>query len=231
MYKTLFVIAKTSSPVITDGFLPLDSILFYYNNLYTLPSNPITLPSSYAQTIVESVRMPIAIINDGKEDWYYKCSFAFWSEPIAFDKTQMAKRFDAHAAERFIDFKGKRGRVDLDKGHLKNYFIEDFCLHSNEIAWLIECDEHWLKGVLNVSKGIGKKAAHGYGSVMRWDIHELSCTYDDISEQILMRSIPTANNEEILYGIRPSYWHQSNIFPVAMPSKPLTLTQIKTLIA
>lgn len=224
MYKTHIVIAHMMTPVITDGFAPLDGALFYVQNLVEKGFPLFSMPNAYSFDVECKPSMPIGV-RERNEEWYYECSFAFWEQPIAHDTTHMAKRFDAHHAEKHVDFKGRRGFVHLDKGPFKNYFIEDFCVFSRKVAWLIRCDEDWLLKMLPLCTCIGKKSAHGNGAVLKWEVHKAPFEYDDFIGGRQIRSLPS-QNADMEYGIRPSYWHPSNIVGVDMCTDMLTFKNL-----
>lgn len=221
MFKPAIITATPATPVICDGFLPLDGVLFYYACRLLLGEELYTLPKRAADERVKDITLPFER-REGNGQWYYACSFAFWHRPVALDKTIMSKRFDVYHAEQRLDFKGRRGKVDLDKGYYKNYFLQDASYHAPAITWFAVCDIEQTKRLLAHVSHVGKKCAHGYGSVLNFDIKE---TGDDFSEHYdgkPSRALPDPDGQAV-YGIRPSYWLPENQCNVLMPSSILEI--------
>lgn len=221
MFKPAIITVKPATPVICDGFLPLDGILFYYACRLLLGEESHTLPKRIADERIKSIVLPFER-REKNGQWYYSCSFAFWRRPLALDKTIMSKRFDVYHAESWLNFQGRRGKVDLDKGYYKNYFLQDFSYHASAIVWFAVCDIEATKRLLAHVSHIGKKCAHGYGSVIDFSVSEIGDDFSEYHNDKPSRALPDENGQAV-YGVRPSYWLHENQCHVVMPTTILEI--------
>lgn len=215
--KNIKVKAYLQTGVISDEYLPLDSILFYQKCRKLLGEETVTY-SRTTKDEIEDIRLPIKIVNEGQQDWYYKgrrdwyysCSFACWSKDTIQDSTFKVRSGDWI---RHVDYLSENTKkVDISRGKFKNYHMKVFYRHASEIAWYMVCsDIEELKELLKVCFYIGKNGKDGWGFVKRWEIEEVEKDYSLLDENNnLMRLIPS-DKGELLYGIRPPYWNQKNI--------------------
>lgn len=147
-------------------------------------------------------------------EWYYACSFAVWSPDTTRDQVEYAKRFDMAEAERYVDFQGKRGRVNTQSGQYKNYFVREYTFNAPFVEWYCRADKAKLELLLPFCTHLGKKSAQGMGAVLRWEVNETARDwYKNDNSGRIMRAIP-APSGRFVYGIRPSYWlprHQTTV--------------------
>ena len=208
--KNIKVKAYLQTGVISDEYLPLDSILFYQKCRKLLGEETVTYSRTTKEKI-EDIRLPIKIVNEGRQDWYYSCSFACWDKNTLQDSTFKVKSGDWIRHVDYLNDNTKK--VDISRGKFKNYHMKVFYRHANEITWYMVCsDIEELRELLNFCFYIGKNGKDGWGFVKRWEIEEVEKDYSVRDEnENLMRLIPD-NKGELLYGIRPSYWNQKNMF-------------------
>lgn len=215
-FAPLKITAHLQTPVITDGFLPLDSILYnhYIRDIFGPKAAMQPRKSSVPEYSGHS--LPIQKRNmNSKGLWYYACSFAVWHPDAVQDKHEYAKRFDTAESVNYVDFEGKRGRVYTMRGQFKNYFIREYTYNAPSVVWYCRGIKSEILRLLPFCTHIGKKSAQGAGSVLRWDIEETDRDWylkDNMGR--LMRAVPSQNGTAV-YGIRPSYWlpsHQTQVF-------------------
>lgn len=221
-FTPLHIRAYLQAPVVSDRFLPLDSILYYhYVRSVFGPKETAHRPRESMVKKGAGIQLPIQKRNMKADDghkWYYACSFAVFPETAQSSKFQYAKRFDVHEAIDRVDFEGKRGKVHTTAGAYKNYFIEEYAWNTPYIDWYMRGIKSEIQNLLHFCTHIGKETAQGMGSVFRWKVSETDKDWylnDDRGR--LMRAVPK-NGSTFVYGIRPSYWHPSHQFPVLLPN-------------
>jgi CRISPR type IV-associated protein Csf3 len=92
------------------------------------------------------------------------------------------------------------------------------------VEWWCVGDQAMIEYLLSCVTNIGKKAAQGWGRVIRWEIESCEEDFSIWRDGELMRGIP---GDDAMadggvydfqhYGIRPSYWKSSNQMMLAMP--------------
>jgi CRISPR type IV-associated protein Csf3 len=221
-YSPLRVRAHLRSGVVADKFLPLDGILYYQFFRDKYGHQIITTPGS--SSVDGDVCLPIAVENEGSENWYYKCSWAQWSDDYE-GQEHWNKRFDSALSD-IVDFGKRRGKVIVEQGKFKAYHMPIFYRASRWIDWYMVGDVDGVNFLLSTLTNIGKKASQGWGRVYQWEVSEMEDDLSIFHNGRLMRGIPIDDVDKNFvlhhhvanYGIRPSYWLRENRRKLAVPA-------------
>jgi len=216
----LHVRAWLRSPVIADRWLPLDGVLFYQACRERCGPQIVTTPGTYAVEL-ESIRLPMAIEHPGQQNWYYRCSWARWSHEIE-GTDHWSKHFNSALAD-LIDFGKRRGKVIIEQGRYKAYFMPVFYRAALWVEWYCVGDKTEIEYLLSTVTHIGKKGVQGWGRVMHWEIVPCEADWSIWRDGRLMRGVPYEDLTPGImvnfanYGIRPSYWRRENQMMLAVP--------------
>jgi len=211
--KPLRIRAYLQTGVISDQFLPLDSVLYYHKVRDVVGEQIVTKPGESAVREAQHVKLPFDKL--GRNDmWYYACSFAQWPDSMVEDSTFYVKKLDV----KYIDLVNSGPKkIQQSRGQYKAYHINVFYRHAQYIEWYCIGEKEEIEKLLRFCTHLGKKTVQGWGSVLRWEVTEWP---DDWSVNgpggKLMRAVPVRSGG-YLYGIRPSYWNERHIFRCRMP--------------
>lgn len=197
----------TGQVATNDGYLPLDSILAYVWMKENHPELMETDAGKNGEVIIPD--LPMIEKRGQGNDWYYACSFACFT-PLKETKRYWHKRFDEQLGETYIDFKGKRGTVNVKSAQYKNYRIPLNIILIPEITWYIRGDKAEIERMLQQITHIGKKASQGLGAVREWKIETIDKNLS------WLRPIPDKNGDDF-QAIRPPYWYFENYRRVVWP--------------
>lgn len=203
-YKPLRITAYLQTPVVSDATLPLDGILLYLTIREKFGFEVATLPQVPAKIL--DCRAPFDKYYrqlNGKNFWFYKCSFARWVGTTTENTDFWVKRFDEKYAD-IIDFKNRRGRIETKSGYFKGYRMPVFTRHALAVRWYAVGDMAEIKRLLPFCRSLGKKRSQGYGEVLRWEVESWHSDWSVYSPSGLMRAVP--NEKGIVCGLRPPYW-------------------------
>ena len=209
----------------TEPYFPLDSILAaeWIRRQH---------PESYYEPPPPGVKegwiaAPLPFERRGAGDkWYWACSFS-QTKPITEYVTYWHRRFDDHL-ERYIDFKGRRGKVAESSGRYKAYRMPLNIMLLPRLEWYAVGDIDVVRDLCQGVAAVGKKPAQGYGIVERWDVEPWPEDWSVARDGELMRAVPVVDGElpagvdaggcrRRIYGLRPPYWRRENQAEVWMP--------------
>lgn len=214
-YKPLHIRAYMQTGIISDQFLPLDGIMYYFAVRKILGFQTLSIPGKNNIPDKEKIILPLKKKNEDSDKWFYQCSFAQWPENTIEDSTFYVKRFDLQFA--FGDMLQKTKKVTTKSGRFKNYHVQIYYRHALYVDWYCVGLLDEIKEILRFCTHIGKKTAQGWGAVLKWEVNECKENWSIYnSDDKLMRGIPS-KDDGFLYGIRPSYWENCNIFKCKMP--------------
>jgi CRISPR type IV-associated protein Csf3 len=217
-FQPLKITAILQTPVITDGFLPLDGILYhtFIRDLFGAQHKSEARKSNVPEWSGKVLPIERYNLESGRE-WFYACSFAQWPENAVPEKHNYAKRFRTGLATKYVEFGNKKGKVDTSRGEYKNMFQTDYAISSPYVSWYLVGDEKQIKLLLPFLTHLGKKYDQGCGSVLSWKIEPWHSNWSvEDNNGKLMRAVPSADGDT-LYGIRPSYWEPKHQFRCHMP--------------
>jgi len=202
----------------TESYFPLDSILAaewirrnHPDRFYEPP------PPGVKDGWIEA---PLPFKRRGGGDrWYWACSFN-QIRPATEYVTYWHRRFD-DALERYVDFQGRRGKVDEKSGKYKAYRMPLSILILPCLEWYAVGD---IKAVQELCQGIasiGKKCSQGYGIIDRWEVEPWPEDYSEVRESRLARAVfdlpEGVQGRRRIYGVRPPYWARENQVEVWVP--------------
>ena len=193
----------------TDGYLPFDSILSaawmkrnhpekYYN---TDPSvDEMIIPALPLKTLDGDIHAAsFALVKKAGEET------AYWH-----------KRLDAQLAEEYVDFCGRRGRVNTTSATYKAYRMPLNIIMTPEVIWYAVGDRNEIESLLEEIPALGKKTSQGFGQVTEWVVEGIEEDWSLWKDGQLMRSIPDPEGDSE-WGVRPPYWFPPNIVRCRMP--------------
>ncbi len=197
----------------TESYFPLDSILaaewIRRNHPETFYEPP---PPGVKSGWIEA---PLPFERRGRGNrWYWACSFN-QAAPVAEYITYWHRRFD-DALERYIDFQGRRGKVDEKSGKYKAYRMPLNILLLPWLEWYAVGDIEAVRELCRGIMAIGKKPAQGYGIVEHWEVVPWPEDWSEARDGKITRAIPmemgllpgVRNANVRLYGTRPPYWRK-----------------------
>ena len=160
------------------------------------------------------IEVPLPFERRGRGDWWYwACSFN-QTPPVTEYITYWHRRFD-DVLERYIDFQGRRGKVDESSGRYKGYRMPlNILLFDAPLEWYAVGDIDTVRDLCREIAAIGKKPAQGYGIVERWDVAPWPEGGRSGAGGKITRAIPmelglppgVKHVAVRLYGTRPPYW-------------------------
>lgn len=218
-FTPMRVRAYLSSPVLTDGYTPLDGALYYHfiRSRYGVKHRSTPLASEVKEYGGQS--LPLLMHRSRKtqtKDWFYACSFAQWYEKATYGKHMTTRRFDIEGAMKYVDFGKGKGNVEVKKGPFKNYYFEDITISAPFVDWYLVGDIKAVCDLVAFITHIGKK---GTGTVAHWKVEPFHADWSvrGYEDKRLMRAVPIKKENTPIYGIRPSYWHPRHQTRVVLP--------------
>jgi hypothetical protein len=206
--------------VVADKYLPLDGVLLYQAHRDKDGPQVATIPGNYSCQGVST--LPLAIEHPGRRNWYYRCSWAQWSQDVE-GRDHWNKRFDTSFAS-LVDFGGRRGKIIIEQGKYKAYHMPVFYRAALWVEWYCVGDRAEIEHLLSTVTHIGKKGTQGWGRALRWEIEPIADDWSVWRDGRLMRGIPAEDVPAgsvfnlTYYGIRPSYWKADNQMWLAVPN-------------
>lgn len=215
-FTNIKIRAYLQSEVITDGYCPLDGVIFYHFIREKFGVQHRTSPMKSDVARYSKMDLPILKHLTDKDCWFYACSFAQWHKKAKYSKRMKTRRFDTESAIKYVDFGKRRDRVELKKGPTKNYFINDYTISSPYVDWYLVANRPELEKYLPFVQHIGKKSS---GAVARWTVEDFEHDWSirGFADNRLTRCVPIKKENTPVYGIRPSYWHPRHQFKVVLP--------------
>ena len=196
----------------TEPYLPLDSILAaewarknYPEEFYNPPK-----PGQNEGWIIAD--LPFEKRGQGNR-WYWACSFN-QTRPVKEYIMHWNRRFDDQF-EKYIDFQGKRGKVDSSSGRYKAYRMPLTVLLFPYLEWFAVGDIEAVRELCQGVAAIGKKPSQGLGFVKEWEVMPWHEDWSEIGpDGKLMRALyelPRGGKAIMRqYGMRPPYWRREN---------------------
>ncbi|MFZ5687856.1 MAG: hypothetical protein ACOY9Y_06650 [Bacillota bacterium] len=197
----------------TDTHFPLDGILAaewmrrhhpeaYYNASSHMLTSELIVPE-----------LPFERRGQGKS-WYWACSFN-QGEKLGEYVLYWHKRFDDQL-EKYIDFKGKRGKINVKSAQFKAYRMPLVVQLFDRLVWYAVGDIDAVRDLCYGVTHIGKKSAQGLGAVDYWEVELWPEDWSVTDGKKLTRAVPLADippgmgRQVRKYGIRSPYWHVDN---------------------
>ena len=227
-FQPLKVTAHLRTGIVADRWLPLDALIWYQAHRAQLGPQVATLPGG--QTQDHKVSIPLKVNHPGEDNWYFACSWAHPQPWWAAEGTDhWNKRIDSQMID-LIDFAGRRGKVIIEQGKYKAYHMPIFYRVAERIEWYCFGDKEEIEALLCTMTHIGKKAAQGWGRVVRWVVEPWVEDWSVWRDGHLTRGVPEQDMLELIrqneqfapfdvmnYGLRPSYYRHSNQRRLAIP--------------
>lgn len=214
-FEPLKITAWLQCGVVTDGTLPLDSILYAAAMRERYGPQYITYPGGDHPNAVAAVSLPLKRVDGHGPMWFYAASFAQWPASVAEGMDHWNKRFDLNCSD-VIDFGKRRGTVNVASARYKSYHMPVFYRHAVSVHWYVLGHRVSIEAVLPFVTHLGKKMDQGWGAVLRWSVESAA---EDWSvrgaDGELMRAVPS--DRGVLTGFRPSYWLRKNQALCEMP--------------
>lgn len=206
-FEPLRITAWLQSPIITDGTLPIDGVLYYLAHREALGSQAMTIPGGMAHGGHSGATLPLARCEEHSPMWYYAASFAQWG-----GVTEGQDHWNCRVDESLcylVDFGPRKAKIDISSGQFKSYHMPVFYRHSLSVKWYVVGNRRSVAELLRFATHLGKKTSQGWGSVLRWDVEPWPADWSVRGPGgELMRAVPA--DEGILMGYRPSYWAPGN---------------------
>jgi CRISPR type IV-associated protein Csf3 len=195
----------------TDPWLPLDSILAaewmrqnHPEAFYNASSHMLTNDFIVADLPFER--------RGAGDDWYWACSFNT-EAPLHEYVMHWHKRFDDRL-EKYIDFGGKRGRVDTKSGKNKAYRMPLVVQLFDRLTWYAVGNMEAVRDLCLTVTHLGKKSSQGLGAVDYWDVEPWPEDWSEVREGRMTRAVPVelglSEGAQVgriwQHGIRPAYW-------------------------
>lgn len=205
----------------TEPWFPLDSILAAE---WMRRHHPEAYYNASSHMLKEMITPELPFARRGAGDlWYWACSFNT-APPLHEYIMHWHKRFDDQL-EQYIDFKGKRGRVDIKSSKFKAYRMPMVIQLFDRLEWYAVGDPD---AVLDLCRGvthIGKKSSQGMGAVDWWEVGPWPEDWSEAQGDKLTRAVPVelgmpegiGQARVATYGIRPPYWHSDHRALCYMP--------------
>lgn len=198
-----------------DGRLFLDSIMAYSWMLENHPEQ-VTLNNAATDKAID-IDLSCALEKRGEgDDWFWACSMGQFEEKC--ETIEYAhKRVSPMAAERYVDFGRRRGKIVTGGGPYKSWRKPILVKLIPSVTWYCVGDAEEIKRLLEPITHIGGRRGSGYGLVREWRVEpwdEDWSVYGRNGE--LMRPLPDPNGTEE-QGIRPPYWSPRNWRVCRMP--------------
>lgn len=191
-----------------DGRLSLDSILAYSWMLENYPEQVYLNVAATDKRIDPDLSGALEKRGEG-DNWFWACSlgqFRQTRESIEY----LHKRINPMAAERYVDFKGRRGKVITAGGPYKSWRKPIVVKLIPAVAWYCVGDADEIRGLLSHITHIGSRRGAGYGLVREWRVEPWAEDWSVYGpEGRLMRAIPDPGGTET-HAIRPPYWSPRN---------------------
>lgn len=215
MHEPLKITAWLQCGVISDTYLPIDAVLYYQVMRERFGEQEVTLPGqSYGGPVDHA--LPLKQVNSHTRQWFYAASFAQWPDHVTEGTDHWNKRMDLSLID-LVDWQGRKARLDVSSGRYKSYHMPVYYRHALSVSWYVVGNKAEIERLLRFVTHLGKKAAQGWGSVLRWKVEPISYDWSVRSATgKLMRAIPTADSATV-YGLRPSYWLAKHQFPCQLP--------------
>lgn len=192
----------------SDGRFPLDSVLAY---AWMAEHHPDRVWFNYAasdQSIDPDLSDALERRGEG-EDWCWACSLGQYRRVQEFIEF-IHKRTDQAAAERYIDFGKRRGKIDTSAGPYKNWRLPVIVQLIPSVEWYCVGDADEVRRLLRHITHIGGHRGKGYGLVREWTVEPWPEDWSVYGpEGQLMRAVPDPAGTEMC-GIRPPYWSMRN---------------------
>jgi CRISPR type IV-associated protein Csf3 len=164
-------------------------------------------------------------------EWYWKVSspcYTIHSEEIS----RYRKRWDSH--DRQLSWGKRKAKFNTSEGAEKAYDLPLYLRLTPAITWYAVGDKTGVEDLLSGCTGIGKKRAHGWGQISKWEVEETGDDWHLQRESQLMRPIPVSQMLPLLpcdfailsWGWRPPAWLASNKVLCAMPMHTVKRTAL-----
>lgn len=193
----------------TDGYLPIDSILAAAWMKKNHPEKYYNADPTIDEMITPV--LPLAKLDGG----IYAASFAQFRK-AGEETVYWHKRFDAQLAEDYVDFAGRRGRVNTTSATYKAYRMPLNVILTPEVVWYAVGEKAEIERLLEEIPSLGKKTSQGFGQVFEWTVEEIGQDWSVWKDGQLMRNLPDPDGDAE-WGVRPPYWLPANIVRCRMP--------------
>lgn len=210
MFEALKITAYLQCGVVSNGFIPLDSILFSVAMRERYGVQDVTV-SGGKQNEKADVELPFER-REKFGEWYYACSFGQWPESLADGCDHWNKKFDS----KYIEYLEWQGKLVINRGKFRAYHMPVFYRHALSISWYAVGNREQIERLLGCVTHIGKKHSQGWGRILKWSIKQTKEDWSENKDGKLMRSLPAETG--ILYGVRPSYWLRENQVECKLPT-------------
>lgn len=202
----------------TEPHLPLDSILAAEWIRKNHPESFYDPPKPGQTEGFIEPQLPFE--RRGESDrWYWACSFN-QTRPLKEYVLYWNRRFDDEM-EKYIDFQGKRGKVDGKAGRYKAYRMPLPVLLFPYLEWFAVGNVEAIRELCQGIVAIGKKGSQGLGMVASWDVIRWQEDWSEVHNGKLMRALyglPAGCSGTVRqYGMRPPYWRRESQAVVYMP--------------
>ena len=168
-FEPLRLRAYLQCGVISDEYLPIDSVLYYHAMRDEYGDQDVTVSGEEHPVRNAAVSLPLLRHEEHGPHWYYAASFARWSQPVANDMSHWNKRVALEHSD-LIDFGSRKPRFDVASGRYKSYHMPIFYRHTLYVDWYVVGLRAWIEPILQFCTHLGKKTSQGFGSVARWEV-------------------------------------------------------------
>src|SRR5579885_3211017 len=135
-YIPLRITAYLQCGVISDCALPIDGVLYAVLRRKVFGERVLTEPGTTVKHNNIGVTMPLARVNEHRQDWYFAASWAQWNGTVAYYSTYWHKYLDVHISD-LIDFGSRKARVEIASGYYKGYRMPIYCRHALSVSWYV----------------------------------------------------------------------------------------------
>jgi CRISPR type IV-associated protein Csf3 len=217
-FSPLRIRAYLQCPILCDGYLPIDGILYSVHVRAHWGAEEMSLPNASVappgRRFSDLPHLPLKQIQSHTREWYYAASWAQWPAHTVPIQDAWSKRLDLSIATGLLDPHTKR--VDPASGKYKAYRMPVFGFAALSVTWYVMGVQQPLVDLLRFVPFLGKKTSQGYGAVLSWEVTPCENDWSVTGPQgALMRAVPAAHGPR--YAIRPPYHNPKQQVPCALP--------------
>lgn len=217
-YVPLMITARLRCGIISDGLLPIDSVLYFAQHRQARPGEQVITRSREHAIVSDGPLdvLPLKRLRGDQPDWYYAASCAQWPTVVADGVDHWTKRIDS----RYIDLlEPQTAKLSTSGGRYRGYRMPVAYRHALALTWYVVGEPARIRSLLALMTHLGKKTAMGWGAVIEWTVEPHGEDWSVIGPTgLLMRPVPDAMG--LLYGFRPPYWLPRHQAPCRLPTLP-----------